>query len=394
LPSIASSIGVSGLLKDRRFAKVFAALFIVSLILGIVGAANSIFLPLLMKEENLSYSLIGLVGALTGLGGGFAQLLAGVASDRGLNRRLLIASSTIFLSLAFLTSYIASGLPTYILISLSVGLSTPIIVTISLAIISEATSSNAMGKVMSAYRISRSIGWTIGNLIFGVLADLYGSKTILLYSFGFSTATVLTSIAIPDGGQLQRTVKSKGKVSYELALFLTSLGIMDMVASADNRFIPLLALNKNLSKSAIGSITALGSLVEIPFMLISGVLTDKLGDRIVMVLGAAGFALAYYRFTSAQVFTDFALAQALRGMSFALYFAASLALIGRLSRGSATITGYYGLAQQVGVVLGPIVAGLVSSYMGLAETFIMLSLLSLIGIVPLIPIRLKNRDKG
>jgi len=227
-----------------------------------------------------------------------------------------------------------------------------------------------------------------------VLADLYGSKTILLYSFGFSTATVLTSIAIPDGGQLQRTVKSKGKVSYELALFLTSLGIMDMVASADNRFIPLLALNKNLSKSAIGSITALGSLVEIPFMLISGVLTDKLGDRIVMVLGAAGFALAYYRFTSAQVFTDFALAQALRGMSFALYFAASLALIGRLSRGSATITGYYGLAQQVGVVLGPIVAGLVSSYMGLAETFIMLSLLSLIGIVPLIPIRLKNRDKG
>lgn len=394
MPSIASSIGVSGLLKDRRFAKVFAALFIVSLILGIVGAANSIFLPLLMKEENLSYSLIGLVGALTGLGGGFAQLLAGVASDRGLNRRLLIASSTIFLSLAFLTSYIASGLPTYILISLSVGLSTPIIVTISLAIISEATSSNAMGKVMSVYRISRSIGWTIGNLIFGVLADLYGSKTILLYSFGFSTATVLTSIAIPDGGQLQRTVKSKGKVSYELALFLTSLGIMDMVASADNRFIPLLALNKNLSKSAIGSIMALGSLVEIPFMLISGVLTDKLGDRIVMVLGAAGFALAYYRFTSAQVFTDFALAQALRGMSFALYFAASLALIGRLSRGSATITGYYGLAQQVGVVLGPIVAGLVSSYMGLAETFIMLSLLSLIGIVPLIPIRLKNRDKG
>jgi len=170
-------------LKDKRFAKVFAALFIVSLILGIVGAANSIFLPLIMKEENLSYSLIGLVGALTGLGGGLAQLLAGIASDRGLNRRLLIASSTVFLSSAFFISYIASCLPTYILISLSVGLSTPIIVTISLAIISEATSSNVMGRIMSTYRISRSIGWTIGNLMFGVLADLYGSKTILLYSF-------------------------------------------------------------------------------------------------------------------------------------------------------------------------------------------------------------------
>ncbi len=393
MPPIASNIGIGRVLKDKRFAKVFAALFIVSLILGIVGAANSIFLPLIMKEENLSYSLIGLVGALTGLGGGLAQLLAGIASDRGLNRRLLIASSTVFLSSAFFISYIASCLPTYILISLSVGLSTPIIVTISLAIISEATSSNVMGRIMSTYRISRSIGWTIGNLMFGVLADLYGSKTILLYSFGFSTATVLTSITIPDSGQLQRTVKSRGRVSYELVLFLTSLGIMDMVAGADNRFIPLLALNKNLSKSAIGSITALGSLVEIPFMLISGVLTDRLGDRIVMVLGAAGFALAYYRFTAAQVFTDFALAQTLRGMSFALYFAASLALIGRLSKGSATITGYYGFAQQVGAVLGPIVAGLVSNYIGLTETFIMLSLLSLTGIAPLIPIRLKNRNK-
>lgn len=393
MPPIVSSIDVSGVLKDKRFTKIFTALFIISLILGVVGAANSIFLPLLMKEEELSYSLIGVVGALTGLGGGLAQLLAGVASDRGLNRRLLIVSSTVFLSLAFLASYVASGLPTYVLISLLVGLSTPIIVTMSLAIISEATSSRAMGRVMGIYRISRSIGWTVGNLMFGVAADLYGSKTILLYSFGFSLATVLTSLTVPNRGRLQQTVKSRGSVSYDLALFLVSLGIMDMVASADNRFIPLLAVDKNLSKSAIGSITALGSLVEIPFMIISGFLTDRFDDRIVMALGAAGFALAYYRFTSAQAFADFAFAQALRGMSFALYFAASLALIGRLSRGSATVTGYYGLAQQVGVVVGPIVAGLISNYMGLTETFTMLSLFSLIGAIPLVPIRLKSRGE-
>ncbi|MBS7618265.1 MFS transporter, partial [Candidatus Bathyarchaeota archaeon] len=182
MPSIDSSIDVGGVLKSKRFTKVFATLFIISLILGVVGAANSIFLPLLMKEEELSYGLIGFVGALTGLGGGLAQLLAGVASDRGLDRMFLILSSTVFLSLSFLVSYVVSGLPTYVLVGLSVGLSTPIIVTISLAIISETASSRAMGRVMGSYRISRSIGWTIGNLIFGVLADLYGSKTILLYS--------------------------------------------------------------------------------------------------------------------------------------------------------------------------------------------------------------------
>ncbi|MBS7612951.1 MFS transporter [Candidatus Bathyarchaeota archaeon] len=391
MPSIDSSIDVGGVLKSKRFTKVFATLFIISLILGVVGAANSIFLPLLMKEEELSYGLIGFVGALTGLGGGLAQLLAGVASDRGLDRMFLILSSTVFLSLSFLVSYVVSGLPTYVLVGLSVGLSTPIIVTISLAIISETASSRAMGRVMGSYRISRSIGWTIGNLIFGVLADLYGSKTILLYSFGFSLATVLASFTVPNGGRLQQKVESRGRVSYELALFLLSLGIMDMVASADNRFIPLLAVDKNLSKSAIGSITALGSLVEIPFMLISGFLTDRFDDRIVMAIGAAGFALAYYRFTSAQVFTDFAFAQTLRGISFALYFAASLALIGRLSRGAATVTGYYGLAQQVGVVVGPIVAGLIANYIGLTETFTILSLFSLVGAIPLISMCLKTR---
>ncbi|MBS7618746.1 MFS transporter, partial [Candidatus Bathyarchaeota archaeon] len=207
----------------------------------------------------------------------------------------------------------------------------------------------------------------------------------------FSLATVLASFTVPNGGRLQQKVESRGRVSYELALFLLSLGIMDMVASADNRFIPLLAVDKNLSKSAIGSITALGSLVEIPFMLISGFLTDRFDDRIVMAIGAAGFALAYYRFTSAQVFTDFAFAQTLRGISFALYFAASLALIGRLSRGAATVTGYYGLAQQVGVVVGPIVAGLIANYIGLTETFTILSLFSLVGAIPLISMCLKTR---
>ncbi|MEM3105131.1 MAG: MFS transporter, partial [Candidatus Bathyarchaeia archaeon] len=193
MPPIAPSVDAGGVLKDKRFTRIFTVLFSISLILGVVGATNSIFLPLLMKEEELSYGLIGVVGALTGLGGGLAQLLAGVVSDRGLNKRLLILSSTVFLSLAFLASYIASGLPTYVLVSLSVGLSTPIIVTMSLAIISEATSSRAMGRVMGMYRISRSIGWTVGNLMFGVLADIYGSRTILLYSFGFSLATVLAS---------------------------------------------------------------------------------------------------------------------------------------------------------------------------------------------------------
>jgi len=136
----------------------------------------------------------------------------------------------------------------------------------------------------------------------------------------------------------------------------------------------------------VGTITALGSLVEIPFMLLSGVVTDRFGDKIVMLFGAVGFALAYYRFNSAQVYLDFALAQALRGMSFALFYAASLALIGRLSRGSATVTGYYGLSQQVGSVVGPFLGGLVSNYLGLRETFIALSTISLSALIPMLPI--------
>ena len=368
------------------WSRTFTALFIISLILGIVGAAGSIFLPLLMKEEAIDYSIIGAVGALTGIGGGIAQLIVGAASDRGLDRKLLIVLSMLFLSLSFAASYIARGLPAYVLISLAVGLCTPIVATISLAIISDRTSSEVMGRVMGSYRISRSIGWTVGNLSLGFIADAYGSKSILLYSSLFSSATLLAALNIPGGGRLKRTVEARGKATGELVLFLLSLGLVTMAASADNYFIPLLAVDNGLSKSAVGTITALGSLVEIPFMLLSGVVTDRFGDKIVMLFGAVGFALAYYRFNSAQVYLDFALAQALRGMSFALFYAASLALIGRLSRGSATVTGYYGLSRQVGSVVGPFLGGLVSNYLGLRETFIALSTMSLSALIPMLPI--------
>ena len=367
-------------------------LFIISLILGMVGAAASIFLPLLMKEEAIDYSIIGAVGALTGLGGGFAQLIVGAASDRGLDRKLLTVLSMLFLSLSFAISYVTRGLPAYVLISLAVGLCTPIVATISLAIISDRVSSEVMGRVMGSYRISRSIGWTVGNLTLGFIADAYGSKSILLYSSLLSTAAFLAALNIPGGGRLKRQLKVRGKVTGGLILFLLSLGLVTMAASADNYFIPLLAVDNGLSKSAVGAITALGSLVEIPFMFLSGMVTDRFGDKIVMLLGAIGFAIAYYRFNSAQVYLDFALAQALRGMSFALFYAASLALIGRLSRGSATITGYYGLSRQVGSVVGPFLGGLVSNYLGLRETFIALSSMSLSALIPMIPIHRKTKS--
>lgn len=368
------------------WSRTFTVLFIISLLLGMVGAAASIFLPLLMKEEAISYSMIGAVGALTGLGGGFAQLIVGAASDRGLDRKLLILLSTLFLSLSLAASYVAKGLPAYVLISLAVGFCTPIVATISLAIISDMVSSDAMGRIMGSYRISRSIGWTVGNIALGFIADAYGSKSILLYSSFFSSVALLAALNMPGGGRLKRKVEARGKATVKLILFLFSLGFVTMAASADNYFIPLLAVDNGLSKSEVGMITALGSLVEIPFMLLSGVVTDRFGDEIVMLLGAVGFAIAYYRFNVAYVYLDFALAQALRGASFALFYAASLALIGRLSRGSATVTGYYGLSQQVGSVVGPLLGGLVSNYLGLRETFIALSAMSLSALIPMLPI--------
>ena len=85
--------------------KVFYALFSSSLLFAISTVGYAIYFPIFLWELELGYSMIGILGATTGIGGAILQLLLGVYSDKkeNLNKKKVLVTSILIRSLFFMT---------------------------------------------------------------------------------------------------------------------------------------------------------------------------------------------------------------------------------------------------------------------------------------------------
>ncbi|UCE90875.1 MAG: MFS transporter [Methanobacteriota archaeon] len=155
---------------------------------GIVYTILSIYL---VDELGFSKST---VGALFALGAGMGAVLSpfiGKASDRYGRKPILIGAAAAFLcvfaSYAFLTETWQ-----YILIMTGEGVAWVSIGTGAMAYIADISPSKERGRSLSVYEATWNIGWVLGPLTGGVLADSIGFQRTFLVG----TSVIAVSIAL------------------------------------------------------------------------------------------------------------------------------------------------------------------------------------------------------
>jgi MFS family permease len=135
-------------------------------------------LPLFFAQGGLSIGAIGTLTALYPAVWGLGQLLTGAMSDRWGRKRLIFAGMWVqALSIAFIGS--TEGFGSWAAGSVGLGIGTAMVYPTLLAAIGDVAHPQWRASSVGVYRFWRDLGFAIGGLLTGIVADAYGLRAAI-----------------------------------------------------------------------------------------------------------------------------------------------------------------------------------------------------------------------
>lgn len=136
------------------------------------GMAWGLF-PIVYASAGMSLERIGVLTAIYPASWGLAQLGTGALSDH-VGRKWLIAAGMLVQALALAALVIASSFTHFALAALLLGLGTAMVYPTLLAAIGDVAPPSWRASAVGVYRLWRDLGYAIGALLAGIVADAFG----------------------------------------------------------------------------------------------------------------------------------------------------------------------------------------------------------------------------
>lgn len=149
-------------------------------------------LPVLLLSEGLGQDRIGLIAAVYPAVWGVGQLFTGKLADH-VNRRSLLISGMVLQGLAILCLPFVHEQGMYIALSAALGLGTALVYPTFLAVIAAHTHPQQRSEAVGVFRLWRDLGYAIGALLTGLIADRFGITASILAIGG---VTVLSGVVV------------------------------------------------------------------------------------------------------------------------------------------------------------------------------------------------------
>ena len=191
-------------------------------------------------------------------------------------------------------------------------------------------------------------------------------------------------MAIPQGLSPQNELRATFLIY--LAGFTYHIGL-----GATLILVPLYALHLGFDLDELGMIVASQAVLGLFLRLIAGALSDRFGERWVLLISFATMALGAAIIGIASTFWPLILGQTLLGISRATYWTATQSYCSRINPSKAGILlGRMSSSRTSGEMVGALFAGLVAELLGYGVAWSMLTVLGLSGVIgslalPLLP---------
>ncbi len=361
-------------MNQRVFYTLNLSVFTSMLGMGIVIP----FMPIYAKTLGASGISIGIFFASFPLAQMLFMPMIGRLSDQH-GRKAFIALGLFLCSVLSLWFVFAPNMVYLTLGRFLQGASVALIMPIATAYVGDIAPPEKRGTMMGIFNlfITGSIG--IGPLAGGWLSDTYGMEASF-YCMGAlnAVALVMVVLLLPTSQAAAQT--SKQQVSYWELLKRTGvkgLALFRMVNTVQMglwfSFLPLLAVEVlHLNNTQVGWTIAcymlVSSLVQVPF----GRMADRFDKRLLIILGGLLGSVVFATVFFAQNFWHLMLIAGVTGVMGALAMPALTALAAEEgSDGNmGAVMGVLNMAMSVGMMLGPVLAGVFSDLSGLRPLFL------------------------
>lgn len=329
------------------------------------------WLGLIFASFGLSRFIITpMIGRLTDVRGRKTILLIGLAAYSVMSYAYLLAHNPLELT-------IYRGLH---------GAASAMVLPIALAYAGEMAPAGREGRHLGIFNLSFFLGFGGGPLIGGFLADNYGLSSAFYAMTALSaSALALSLLFLPESQQrMQRNAirfrlfYGSSRVVAVLSLFnlLTFLGRMSLFA-----FLAIYAVSIHLTLAQIGLLLTMGAMIMTALQVPFGRLADRYNKMTLMIVGTIISAVGLVFIPWGKDFFSLLMLNALVGLGGAIGFPSSMALATQVGReeGMGTVMGDLDSARSLGVVVGPLMSGVLVDWVGLEPMFIIIGLVSVAG---------------
>ena len=254
----------------------------------------SYYLFIYYNQIGLSSTQIGILSSVGPLMGMLAGPLWGWVSDRlSITRPLFIFAAAATLGLTYLlsTTVLFSGIM-FLTILMS-------FFTSPLMTLLDSTTLVLLGKRSDLYgqqRLWGSAGYILTSYFFGQFLQAHGMRWIfpgyiiimglyLLVSFGLPLQRPKAAVSSIDKGIFQ-LLKQRSWALFSASMIVMAIGMNSIIV-----FLAVYMVRLGSSPGLVGTVGALGALVEIPFMYAGSWLIRRFGSRTILLIGYAGYFL-------------------------------------------------------------------------------------------------------
>jgi len=393
-------------LLNPSFRRVFPAL--VTLLLWNVSWSVTITGPVLpLYIESLGIGIAGwsALAATFALGMFLFEWMWGSLSDR-IDRKSLLIFCLLCMSGAFVLYARHSSFFFFLVLQLFSGAVGVAVGPTTRASVSEESSSQSAGLFASLWWVFSSIGQIVGPLIGTYIAQSFSFEYSFYASSALSILVILVVLlSFPESHRLAGRsrsmisgLNSTLRTHSARLLFLAAIFAF-MGWSIVRTFLPLYASGQaEMSTVQIGTLVSTVVASQLVAILFLGWVSDRFGRKPLAVLGfllcAGSFLLYLLAYTTLQIFFV--------STSVGLGLSASLLLLSIVpdvtpKRMYGTVVGIYGSCEDLGIIMGPLVYGLVWSAIGPVYIFVAASITQMLAAALVVAIRQQrssNRPRG
>lgn len=370
-------------MQKKIFNILFVAVFASMLGVGIVAP----LMPIYAKSLGATGIWLGVIFS------GFATAklilspIIGRISDRK-GRKKFILSGLLAYSIISLFYLLADSVYSLTMVRFIHGFASAFVIPIAMAYVGETRNEGEEAASMGTFNISLFLGMGAGPILGGFLNDAFGISAAFYAMAGLSfLAFLITLFLLPDKKFPKKTethfsFKSifKNNIVKGLLFFrmTTAMGRAALMV-----FLPLFASSLNISASKIGILFTVDTFSNVLLQRFFGRLADKHNKFFLIIIGSflSGVALLLIQF--AQSFTELIFISALMGVTTAIAIPSATAITVLLGRnmGMGTLMSSLDTAMSAGMVLSPLILGVVMDVLDIKSVFYLAGLIGFLGVL-------------
>jgi MFS transporter, DHA1 family, multidrug resistance protein len=252
------------------------------------------------------------------------------------------------------------------------------------------------GEAIALAQTANTIGLGIGALAGGLTAEALGYRPVFLVAACFAVASALLAILTfrdvgPVGERSAEEAAGPGpRPRAGPAYYAGPLAVIAVVtiltwigASGERGFLPILAQARGLHPGEIGLLMTIVGTGAALLMVPIGRLSDRVGRKPVILAGIFLGAIGLAGYSLAAGAVALGVLAVLRAAANAATQPVAVALLSDVtpSRVRGRVMGLYGSLEDIGIAIGPALAGLVWSISGIGSAFLVMAAMNVGGLV-------------